>query len=133
VVVFASPSDVSAVYGPIDAVKVQDWIDYASAVVRRRVPSIEDRVSSGETDPVLVRGVVVRMVLRALENPTGRRQTSVGDVSTSFDASTMLFLTEDEAALLRPEPTRRPWGMARIGAALAQPAPNLNRTPWGRP
>jgi hypothetical protein len=50
----------------------------ASAVVRSKVPTVDDRIADGTLDADLVRGVVAQMVIRALQNPGGLRSKSVG-------------------------------------------------------
>lgn len=75
----------------------------ASAMVRDRVPTVDARMADGTLDVTLVEGVVVDMVLRAMRNPDGFVQRTVGEVSVSFGRDVpagRLTITAEELALL---------------------------------
>jgi hypothetical protein len=117
----AGTADIEGLWRPLNqAERDRSWnlLRLASSIVRSRVPTIDDRIAAGTLDVELVRGVVVQMVVRALQNPGGARSKSVGAVSVTFDQPTSgLVLTEDEQAMLSPN--RKPRiGTARLGAGL---------------
>lgn len=88
---------------------VTDLLDFASAVARRLVPSIDDRVDGGTLDADLVAGVVAGAVVRVLRN----RSTSTRDaLELDVDApapdiwDNQVKFTKAEVALLSPGPAR---------------------------
>jgi hypothetical protein len=73
----------------------------ASAIMRARFPSLDT-----STPPTAV-GVCCAMVLRVLKNPDGKRSETIDDYSYTIDSARSageLYLTEQEAAQLRPAP-----------------------------
>lgn len=102
----ADVSDVEDMYRPIpddETTRVESLIRYASSVVRGRVPAIDRRIASGLLDEQTARDVVAVMVTRALRNPTGVSQETIGPVSYSIDSnvgSGYIYLSDAEAALL---------------------------------
>jgi hypothetical protein len=104
----ADSTDVSATWRPLtdsEALAVDGLIRFASAIVRRQVPSVDVRLAAGTLDSDLVRGVIASMVQRALVNPDRNRVVGVDDMRMEKDpsaASGELYLTDAELALLRP-------------------------------
>lgn len=109
---FATPDDVEALWRPLTQVELavaQARLTVASAVVRQRFRTIDQRVASGELSVDVVRGVVVDMVKRVLQAPDGVRSRSqtVGPFSESVTYGDEqnrlgLYLTGEELALLAP-------------------------------
>lgn len=60
---------------------VTDLLNYASAKLRKRVPSIDARITAGTLDPELAAGAVANAVVRVLRN----RDTAVRESLSSFD------------------------------------------------
>lgn len=89
------------------------WLAWASALVRREVPTVDARVSSGVLSAELVSSVVVAMVQRAMDNPSGARSVSETieeysrQVTMGGDGDgTRLFLTDRELGWLAPRSGR---------------------------
>lgn len=104
--------------------QVEAMLRYASAILRARVPSVDARIDDGTLDPQVVTDVVASMVIRALRNPTGITQESIGPVSYSISTkvgSGYLFLTDDELYLLSPAGlpgTARGFGTIHLHAGI---------------
>lgn len=76
----------------------------ASALVRAKVPKVDQRVADGKLDPALVAGTVAAMVARVLRNPGGISSKTIGAESVTFDQSAIsssLTMTPDEMLILR--------------------------------
>ena len=122
----ATQDDVESLWRALvgdEIVQVDGLLRYASTIVRSRVPSVDVRIDDGTLDPQIVADVVASMVIRALRNPTGVSQESIGPVSFSVStlvAAGYLFLSDDEAALLAPSglPGARGFGTIRLYAGL---------------
>ena len=107
----AAVADVEAVWRPLtsdEALRAESLLRFASAVVRRHVPSVDDRITAATLDADLVSGVVATMVTRAMKNPDGLVARSVEDYTERYaDARAGLSLTADELALLAPPTAAR--------------------------
>jgi N-acyl-L-homoserine lactone synthetase len=98
----------------------------ASAMLRSSVPSVDARVCDGTLDAQTVADVVAMMVVRAMRNPTGVKQETIGPVSYSVDARVAagyLFIDASELALLAPRARAGAGGVGvgsiRLRAGLA--------------
>lgn len=92
---WTTPADVIdpwiGVDAPDDLVKLQLWIDKAERELRRRVPDLQARI---DAEAVLVpasvdlletaKDVVVAMVTRKFQNPTGTRQRNATTTTGPF-------------------------------------------------
>jgi len=114
----------------------------ASARLRQRLPSVDDRIECFETDPddprgldpVLVADVVATAVKRFLDNPTGATNTSETagpfSKSTGFalrgdkDIRGEIVITDDDLKALKVAQLRPMMGTART-------RPRLARWPYG--
>ena len=85
---------------PTDDARLQAWIDDAETIIRATYPWIDDWITAEPPLEAAVALVVTRMVIRALANPFGIRQESVGDTSISYDTGMGLELTDADRALL---------------------------------
>lgn len=97
--------------------QIRALIDKASIRLASRLPSLQRRIAAGALDREVVRGVVEDMVLRVIRNPTARRSIGLDDFQETIDTSTstgLLYVSEDELALLRP-PSRRRVGSIQLG------------------
>jgi hypothetical protein len=102
-----------------------EMLEYTSAVVRRRIPDLDDRLDANEGGlAVLAKGAVVRRVLAVMRNPESVRQWTVGDLSITRDTLAErigLIPGDDELLLLRKAPTptaRRNQSNARLRMVL---------------
>jgi len=90
-------------------------LDYASAMLRQALPSIDEWLASGQVSEVLVRSTVANAVRRVLANPDGKAQESIDDYSWTRAANAasgeILYTSEDLAAL-------RPVGQAGVRGAF---------------
>lgn len=108
----AEISDVEGAWRPLsdaETLVVTNRLVFASAIVRQRVPDIDDRIASGDIDPVLVAGVVAEAIKRVMINPDGKRAETIDDYSYTRDSALSagsLYLTDDEIALLRGNRSR---------------------------
>lgn len=92
-----------------ERVATQVWLDRATAEVRRRVKTVDDRIADGTLDSTLVAGVVVDMVLRVLRNPDGKVSESIDDYTfrrADSLAAGALYMTDGEMSLLSPAKSR---------------------------
>lgn len=83
----------------------EELLAEASARLRQRVPSIDERLASGALDPVIPRGVVCRMVIDVLNNPDRFTTEQIEDAVYRFDTQLVrqqMVPTESELADLRP-------------------------------
>ncbi len=88
-----------------EAVVAATRIGAASRLLRRLVPSVDDRVDSGDLDADLVSDVVAEAVIRVMKNPDGIRQVSYDDYSETRDrevSAGLLQFLDSELALLQP-------------------------------
>lgn len=94
-------------------------IDYASALVRSQVPTVDDRLASGALSETVVKVVVGGVVARAMRNPAGVRQRSVGSLSETYDAvDSGITLTADDVRQLRGRAPARRFGTIRLSPGL---------------
>lgn len=93
----------------IEIAQVQQWLDRAERIIRRRIPDLDQRVASGIPDAATVADVEVAAVSRKVYNPRGLRSTqrSIDDGSTqdtvdSTQSDGVLRILDDEWDLLLP-------------------------------
>lgn len=103
---------------PTDEVSIQNWIDRAERLIRRRVPDLQERLDAeADEDPPrtelldTARDVTVGMVIRVFRNPEGIRQTNQTTTTGPFSDTKMqtyggdvpggLGLTDDELGALQ--------------------------------
>jgi hypothetical protein len=91
-------------------------IEDASALLRAKVPGLDDAIAAGDVSAELVRARVVAMVVRVLRNPDGIRQRTVGDVSVTQDGDGMLTLTDGDLDGLAPGLSSRAFTIRPSGA-----------------
>lgn len=99
-------ADVQAVSGETytETAQVNQLIAVTSAKLRAKVAKLDDRLASGALDPVLVKGVGVEIVLRALatlERGFGVRRTEYPEWSTEYETggqSRLVYVTDDDVA-----------------------------------
>lgn len=116
------PDDVTDAWigqdAPADEVLIQNWIDRAERLIRRKVPDLQERIDAeAELVPPVTelldtaRDVTVAMVIRVFRNPEGIRQTNQTTTTGPFSDTKMqtyggdvpggLGLTDDELAALQ--------------------------------
>lgn len=103
---------------PTDNASIQNWIDRAERLIRRRVPDLQERIDAEaeETPPRTdlldtARDVTIAMVIRVFRNPEGIRQTNSTTTTGPFSDTKMqtyggdvpggLGLTDDELGALQ--------------------------------
>lgn len=92
---------------PDEQGKAQARIGDAWAILTRRIPGLDNRITAGDVDVDLVTYVVCEMVLRAMRNPEGYTQEATGPFSATRDsavASGRVSVTDEELALLGTSP-----------------------------
>ena len=98
----AETSDVEALWRKLDPVveepKVNRHLMYASAIVRKRFPTVDARITAGELDAALVTDIVASMVVRYMRSSEGE---SRNDTQPTLEAA-QIALTDDEVRLLEP-------------------------------
>ena len=84
--------------------QVNRFIAIASAKLRNKVPNLDERISAGTLDPVLVKGVGAEIVLRALaglDRGVGVRRIEYPEWSTEFESGgtgRLVYVTDDDVA-----------------------------------
>lgn len=107
-VAFAIPDDVEAIWRPLselETARAAQLLEYASALIRQRVPRVDEWVADGSLAEFSVRYVAVQMVYRFMLNPEGKRQESIDDYSWTRDNALSaggLLLADDLMAWLTP-------------------------------
>lgn len=105
---FAEPSDVAAWWrdlSPEEEARATALLTSASALIRDRVPTVDDRITAGTLDPEIPKIVAIGATLRILQNPNGVRSWSIDDVTVTYDRSDTagpleMHLTDHELDLL---------------------------------
>lgn len=99
-------NDIEERWVPLSAqltINAQSLLDDAWAILKNRVPDLEDRILAGTQDPQLVIAVECSMVLRVLKNPDGKRQEAVDDYSWTRDSALSagaMYVTPEELRLI---------------------------------
>lgn len=88
--------------GSAKRAQVEAYLDDASALMRRKIPA------GYEPDPETLVAICVAVVRRAIANPGGRRQRTIGQYSETLDEDGGLYLTEGEIADLQPPDSTDP-------------------------
>ena len=94
-------------YADGDLLQVQFLIRYASAYVRRVVPSVDADLLSGDLDPDLLTGIMCQMLVRALDSSdvgSGVKRSVYPEHEVEYfehpDWAALLYLTDGEVELL---------------------------------
>lgn len=124
---YATVSDVQVRLGrPITASgevgQVTAWLTDVEALIRVRIPDLDQRVLLGQIAQSIVSMVEAQAVVRKVKNPDGKQNERIDDYSyglTTDSARGDLFLTDDEWALLLPVSvggafTIRPFGVPDV-------------------
>lgn len=127
---FASTSDVSTRLGRTladgaETAQVQAWIDDVETRITERIPTIVAMVSAGSPSVATAMSVVCDVVIRKINNPTGKLQERVDDYSyglTADSARSDLSLTTEEWARLTPA--------SSAGAFSIRPGYDSGSTEW---
>lgn len=119
---WTTPEDVTDAWigegAPTDDESIQNWIDRAERLIRRRVPDLQERIDAEaeETPPrtdllEAAVDVTVAMVIRVFRNPDGTRQVNTTTTTGPFsdtrsqtyggDVPGGLGLTDDELGALQ--------------------------------
>lgn len=107
---YATTGDVSARLGrpladPAETLQVQTWLDDVETRILERIPTLAAMVSAGAPSLPTVTSVMCDVVIRKINNPTGKLQERVDDYSyglTADSARADLSLTTEEWARLTP-------------------------------
>ncbi|HEY9415449.1 MAG TPA: hypothetical protein VIQ30_11870 [Pseudonocardia sp.] len=85
--------------------QVSRFIAIVSAKLRNKVSRLDERISAGALDPVLVKGVGAEIVLRALaglERGVGVRRVEYPEWSTEYESGggtgRLVYVTDDDVA-----------------------------------
>lgn len=94
---------------PIAQVVAETYIEDAEALILKEFPNLQERVTNGELNPVLIKQVVARMINSYITNGNGLSQHSktVGPYTDSKSYSTKtsrayLEMTEQDREVLSP-------------------------------
>lgn len=95
--------------GPLTS-QINGWLRMVEAMIRARIPNVDDLVIAGALSADLIRGVEAAAVARKSRNPEGLRSVTQalddGSVTRVRDAQSsdgVLRITDDEWDLLLPE------------------------------
>lgn len=107
----------------LEQAQVTAWLEDLNALVRARVPDLDDQLESGEMDRAVLKLVFTQAIRRLLLNPEGLRQytESIDDYSVtktvdSSVSSSALYLSDDEWAMLLPETAEGAFTIRAAGA-----------------
>jgi hypothetical protein len=123
-VTYANVDDVAVRLGrPItdsnEVAQVNAWLEDTEALIRARIPDLDELVASGALDEDLVVLVECNAVVRKIKNPDGKLNEKIDDYSyalTDEAARGDLFLTDAEWALLEPGGGHGAWTIRPAGA-----------------
>lgn len=142
---YATPDDVAVELGrpPFDEkadaaqiAQIQRWLDRTEAIIRLRIPDLDDRVAAGTPPEAVVVDVESAVVARKVLNPNGltsKAQTRTLDDWSETQSETIgsdymdgtLQLTDDEWALLGLSSgeafTITPYGQVGVPAGYCGP------------
>lgn len=110
---------------PLEVTQVNAWLADTEAIIRARIPDLDQRVEDGDLSADVVRMVMTNAVVRKALNPTGKQNERVDDYSyglTEDAARGDLFLTDAEWDLITP--------VAMTGAFSTRPGFEPDRRCW---
>ncbi|WP_062077691.1 Gp19/Gp15/Gp42 family protein [Demequina globuliformis] len=88
-----------------EVAQVEAWLSDVEAIIRARVPDLDDRVTDGNPAEAVVVMVEANAVVRKVKNPDGKQNERIDDYSYGLNSDYArgdLFLTDDEWELLLP-------------------------------
>ena len=107
----------------LEQAQVNAWLEDLGALVRARVPDLEEQLDAGTMDRSVLKLVFVQAIRRLLLNPEGLRQytESIDDYSVtktvdSSVSSSALYLSDDEWAMLLPATADGAYTIRAVGA-----------------
>jgi hypothetical protein len=114
---YATVDDVAVRLGrPItdsnEVAQVNAWLEDTEALIRARIPDLDEQVTSGALDEELVVLVECNAVIRKIKNPDGKQNEKIDDYSYGLTAEAArgdLFLTDEEWDLLTPGSGNGAW------------------------
>lgn len=107
---YANVTDVQVRLGrPItssaEIAQVTAWLTDVEALIKVRIPDLDQRVVTGQIDESIVSLVEAQVVVRKVKNPDGKQNERIDDYSYGLNTDAArgdLFLTDEEWALLLP-------------------------------
>lgn len=85
--------------------QVTAWLTDVEALIKVRIPDLDQRVALGQIDEAIVALVEAQAVVRKVKNPDGKQNERIDDYSYGLNTDAArgdLFLTDEEWALLLP-------------------------------
>lgn len=85
--------------------QVTAWLTDVEALIKVRIPDLDQRVALGQIDEAIVALVEAQVVVRKVKNPDGKQNERIDDYSYGLNTDAArgdLFLTDEEWALLLP-------------------------------
>ena len=121
---YATVTDVQVRLGrPItsanEVAQVTAWLTDVEALIRVRIPDLNQRVLLGDIDETIVALVEAQAVVRKVKNPDGKQNERIDDYSYGLNADSArgdLFLTAEEWALLLPVSVGGAFTIRPVGA-----------------
>lgn len=86
--------------------QIDAWLLRAEAVIRRRIPDLDDLVSDGGIDVALVVNVEAAVVARKVRNPEGLHQSTV-----AVDDGTVTKIRQGAGVDADLQPTEAEWAL----------------------
>ena len=102
-------------------VALQKLIDKAELRILARVPDLAARLEAGTISPEVLASVIEDMALRVARNPDGKKSEAIDDYSWTLDSRVsagLLYLSDDELALLVPAERPRPKAIGNIRVSV---------------
>lgn len=127
---FAAVGDVRNQFGDMTTTQqsLAAWlIRAASAMLRSRVPLIDQQIAQGLVTQEMAALVVTNMVLRVMRNPNGLRSETTGPFSRTYDttaAAGLLVITDYDLAAITPIEVV-PDGIGALGIGTIRVVPGL--------
>jgi len=127
---YATTSDIQTRLGrpfadAAETAQVQAWLDDVEARILQRIPDLTDRIAAGTPTQAVAIAVISDVVIRKINNPTGKLQERIDDYSyglTASAATSDLMPTPEEWAQLMPA--------ARSGAFSVRPYSEPDAYTW---
>jgi|SRR5699024_3300549 len=121
---YANVTDVQVRLGrPItssaEIAQVTAWLTDVEALIKVRIPDLDQRVVTGQVDESIVALVEAQVVVRKVKNPDGKQNERIDDYSYGLNADSArgdLFLTAEEWALLLPVSATGAFTIRPVGA-----------------
>lgn len=114
------------------------WIDQAERLIIARAPNIEQRIASGQLDPLVVADIVEAVVTRAVDKTTrgGLDKLAYPEISMEWEQAggagqgSLLYLTLDELMVIVPQQAQAAFTIRPRGGKRWLPEASRGHRRW---